>query len=191
MLRFSASAVGDSGIAVDTRAAEGALQPGDAAPLGFGEVHVAGRLTRADGDIVFQGRLTGAYHQACARCLEPAKASFSLDVLWTFVESGSVDAVSMAGEADLEGPFAADERTWSGDEVDLAGAVWEDLVLAAPGKVVCREDCQGLCPVCGVNRNHETCAHAGAAPESAPAGGNKFGKLAELFPDLMKHSSEE
>jgi len=191
MLRFSASAVSDRGLAVDVRATEKAIQPADAAPLGFGDVLVAGRLTRADADIVFQGHLTGAYHQTCARCLEAADAPFSLDVLWTFVESGRVDAVPLTGEDDLAGPFAADERTWSGDEVDLAGATWEELVLAAPGKVLCRDDCRGLCPVCGVNRNRETCAHAGTAPERAPAGNEKFGKLAELFPDLMNHSSEE
>jgi uncharacterized protein len=42
-------------------------------------------------------------------------------------------------------------------EVDLAPYVHEAIVLSAPMVVVCREDCRGLCPSCGVNLNRETC----------------------------------
>jgi uncharacterized protein len=34
----------------------------------------------------------------------------------------------------------------------------EQFYLALPMKPLCREDCKGLCPICGVNRNRETCS---------------------------------
>jgi uncharacterized protein len=44
------------------------------------------------------------------------------------------------------------------DEIDLAHMIWEQIVLALPMKPVCKTDCQGLCPDCGVNRNIKTCS---------------------------------
>jgi uncharacterized protein len=44
------------------------------------------------------------------------------------------------------------------DVINLAELVREQCYLALPMKPLCREDCRGLCPVCGVNRNRETCA---------------------------------
>ncbi|KUL03338.1 MAG: Uncharacterized protein XE12_0521 [Synergistales bacterium 54_9] len=42
--------------------------------------------------------------------------------------------------------------------IDIADQVWETLVMALPEKVLCREDCKGICPVCGSNRNYENCS---------------------------------
>ena len=41
--------------------------------------------------------------------------------------------------------------------IDLGEVMREQFYLALPMKPLCREDCQGLCPVCGINRNRETC----------------------------------
>jgi uncharacterized protein len=43
------------------------------------------------------------------------------------------------------------------DEIDVTGVVEEQFYLALPMKPLCRPDCQGLCPSCGVNWNLETC----------------------------------
>ena len=43
-------------------------------------------------------------------------------------------------------------------EVDLDPYVHEAVVLGTPMIVLCREECRGLCPTCGVNLNRETCA---------------------------------
>jgi uncharacterized protein len=45
----------------------------------------------------------------------------------------------------------------SGDGIELADVVTEQVILAVPMKVVCRTDCRGLCPVCGANLNFEKC----------------------------------
>ena len=46
---------------------------------------------------------------------------------------------------------------YSGEEIDLAPLFTEQVILTLPTRALCREDCKGLCPRCGVNRNHETC----------------------------------
>jgi uncharacterized protein len=43
------------------------------------------------------------------------------------------------------------------DVVDLGELMREQFFLALPMKPLCQEDCRGLCPVCGINRNRETC----------------------------------
>jgi uncharacterized protein len=42
-------------------------------------------------------------------------------------------------------------------EIDIRQDVFDSLILALPTKVICREDCLGLCPHCGVNLNKEEC----------------------------------
>jgi uncharacterized protein len=46
---------------------------------------------------------------------------------------------------------------FSGDGVNLADVVREQVLLSVPMKIVCRPDCRGLCPVCGENRNDKEC----------------------------------
>ena len=46
---------------------------------------------------------------------------------------------------------------FEGDEIDLGELVYEEVLLNIPMKPVCREDCKGLCDICGRNRNIEEC----------------------------------
>ena len=43
------------------------------------------------------------------------------------------------------------------DEIDLSGPIWETLITALPSRVLCSDDCKGLCPQCGANLNKVTC----------------------------------
>ncbi|MCX5757894.1 MAG: DUF177 domain-containing protein [Candidatus Hydrogenedentes bacterium] len=83
-------------------------------------------------------------------------------------------------------PFAADAdgddviRAFTGDEIDLAPAVWEEVVLAAPTKFLCRPDCAGLCPHCGANWNRGTCN----CHETEELDRKGLAGLADLLPKL-------
>ena len=44
-----------------------------------------------------------------------------------------------------------------GDGLDLEELVIADVILSMPAKLLCREDCKGLCPTCGINLNKESC----------------------------------
>ena len=46
---------------------------------------------------------------------------------------------------------------FDGQGIELDDLVKEEILLAVPGHILCREDCKGLCPVCGIDRNRESC----------------------------------
>jgi uncharacterized protein len=116
-----------------------------------GGVPVNVSFYRLGSDLFFHGRFQGEVSGTCARCLE--SYPFTLGKDFTFVlkpQSESAEEGELS-EEDLSFGF------YMGDEVDLAPLVRESLILALPTKPLCREDCRGLCPRCGVNRNAGEC----------------------------------
>jgi uncharacterized protein len=74
----------------------------------------------------------------CMRCLEDAGQEIAVD-------AREVD--QPGGGEELSSPYL--ER----DELDLRGWARDALALALPAQILCREECLGLCPVCGENLN--------------------------------------
>ncbi|HQP29583.1 MAG TPA: DUF177 domain-containing protein, partial [Syntrophales bacterium] len=60
------------------------------------------------------------------------------------------------------------------DTLDLDPIVYEQILLQIPLKILCREDCRGLCPHCGANLNDGPCR----CPEEAVDG--RFSALKKL-----------
>ena len=89
----------------------------------------------------FEARLTGP----CMRCLGTADPTIAVD-------AREVDQAG-AGE-ELDSPYVSQA------ELDLRGWVRDALALALPAQLVCRDDCAGLCPVCGVDLNLAGAQHA-------------------------------
>jgi uncharacterized protein len=57
---------------------------------------------------------------------------------------------------------------YKGDVLDLGGVIREQTLLAQPMKRLCREDCKGVCPTCGSNRNIKSCDCPKEAPPKTP-----------------------
>jgi uncharacterized protein len=110
-------------------------------------------------DVVVQGRLTATIPQTCGRCLEtfPARVDASVDVR-LLPRPATGDSVEL-GRDDLDVDFYVD------DQLDLNRVVETETTLALPMKPLCRDDCRGLCPTCGGNRNLVACACADRAPD--------------------------
>jgi uncharacterized protein len=93
----------------------------------------------------------------CSRCLElfAVPVDSTLDLL--FLPASA----NVARGDDDEQEVREDDvgvSYYKDDEIDLGDVMREQFYLALPMKPLCREDCRGLCPECGVNRNRETCA---------------------------------
>jgi hypothetical protein len=84
---------------------------------------------------------TGVY--TCGRCLTP-------------VEIERKEALSEVYGTEAELPD--DVSPYNGEYIDLTETVRELLILSEPMKVLCRSDCAGLCPECGVNLNEGACS---------------------------------
>lgn len=122
-------------------------EEGDSRPVETG-VHVTGRLSAAGhGRFYFSGRFEGTAATECRRCLTSVHKQVADDVQLLFAESGVEDA----DEDDVVLIPAGDR------ELDLRPAVREEWLLAVPGFALCREECQGLCPTCGADRNTGSC----------------------------------
>src|SRR5574344_1595440 len=109
-----------------------------------GPVRFTGTITNAGDVLLLQGKVTATVKRVCGRCLEEFTATSTAEVLEKYYPAGTV-----ATEADA--------LVYEGDLVDVAAALRESLVLAEPLQVLCKEDCKGLCPVCGANRNLHPC----------------------------------
>jgi uncharacterized protein len=110
-------------------------------------------VPQGDGFMV-TGEFSGALIVPCDRCAEEFELPLSASFEGYEGPGGEKDAEA---EAEDEGHF----RLSAGNpELDVAGLLWEQFLLALPVSPVCREDCRGLCPECGVNRNEKDCACA-------------------------------
>lgn len=117
-----------------------------------GDVDV--RLTASfagTGEIVVRGRIEGELEQACRRCLEPVRTRVGEDVTLVFLSGEEIDEES-EGDAYTFDPTVA--------ELDLGGAVREEMILATNPYVVCDPECRGLCPRCGADLNEGPCSCA-------------------------------
>jgi uncharacterized protein len=76
----------------------------------------------------------------------------------------------LSGDEELRSPYV------EGDELDVAGWARDAISLELPGQVLCREDCAGLCSVCGESLNE-----ADAEEHRHESGGDpRWAKLREL-----------
>jgi uncharacterized protein len=96
-------------------------------------------VSRPSGGFAFRLQFPVHLEGPCMRCLEPG----SLDLE---VESREVDQ-SQTDDEELRSPYVEE------NELDLGRWAHDVAVLAVPTRVLCRPDCAGLCPVCGVSLN--------------------------------------
>lgn len=104
-------------------------------------------------DIRLKGKVGTSLEMACARCLEPVvqEVDRTFDLLYRPL---GVDA----GERERSISGAETEVSYyEGQGFLLQDALREQVLLAAPLKVLCRDDCKGLCSQCGKNWNLERC----------------------------------
>lgn len=105
-------------------------------------------------DIRLSGQLATSLELACARCLEPVTQEIAreFDLLYRPLgsDAGKEEVSVTAAEADI--------GYYRGEGLLLEDVLREQVLLAMPLKVVCRENCKGLCPHCGTNLNFEQCS---------------------------------
>ncbi|BBB93236.1 MAG TPA: DUF177 domain-containing protein [Methylomusa anaerophila] len=118
-----------------------------------GHVKVEGFVTNKGAGSLFevQGMVFATVNQCCSRCLEQVTVNLDLPFVADYREADS-NAADVYDTTDNK-----DIYFFSDDEIDITELIWETLLLSEPLKILCSEDCLGLCPDCGVNLNFTTC----------------------------------
>jgi uncharacterized protein len=127
-----------------------------AAPV---NVHLSGNLRPVGGSYVVMGRYSATGTLSCTRCLEP--------VSWQTGDDFSVEyrrALPREPEVELS-DNELDIAYLDDDALDLCEVAAEQVLLALPMRVVCDDECAGLCPRCGANLNTGACT---CEPENDP-----------------------
>ena len=109
------------------------------------------RLEPAGHRVVLRGLVKALLRTECARCLEEFDLAAEENVFAVYVPQPVDDRQDELEAESLNQEFI------TGEEIDLWPMVYEHLVLGIPIKTLCREDCLGLCPVCGQNKNESKC----------------------------------
>jgi uncharacterized protein len=104
--------------------------------------------------LVARGRVAFRTAMPCARCLAEVRAEHAVDVSEVYLDPRRT-------EDDDEVELGYELRIMEG-LVSLEALVRDAIIGVLPVRVLCREDCAGLCPACGIDRNTETCEHGDA-----------------------------
>lgn len=110
-----------------------------------------GEMVEVEGTVETQIRL------ACSRCLKEYETPLSGRFALTFTRQAP-QVTDESGEEEVE--LSAEEMglvLFHGEELDLGEQIAEQVIMALPMRPLCREECRGLCPQCGVDRNAGEC----------------------------------
>ncbi len=185
-LRVPLSAIPDSGYRVSTLVERSDIRPEGAEDLSVRNIQFQGTLYEAGDDYLFSGIVAGTFEDICGRCLDAVSVPLDVAVHWTFRRNVPEETL----EQTLDSESLTDEEFlfgFDGNEIDLGSRVWEELVLLAPAKYLCRADCAGLCPHCGANLNRDTCA----CPKEESMGNSGLAELGRIFSDLKRQPPKE
>ena len=89
------------------------------------------------------GKVCGTFCAPCGRCLAPVKEEFAIEIDFSVVTSDT--------QSEEETVLA------QGQKIDLGSLAVETVLLNLPLRLLCKEDCKGLCPKCGKDLNGGDC----------------------------------
>ncbi len=146
-------------------------------------VNVVLQVSRLTGHVRIEGKIEGALDVVCHRCL--GTFSYPIDEP---VDVYLVEEEPASREDEEEEELEAEEMIYEffdGEVIDIDQMVAEQIFLSLPVKLLCSEECKGICPRCGVNLNEEPCRC------KADGRGSPFAKLASLKAVLPGSKADE
>jgi uncharacterized protein len=105
-------------------------------------------------DIRLRAGFQGSFEMPCARCLDPVaqRVEEQFDLLFrpTGVDASASEHAISTSDTEI--------GYYDGGRLALEDVLREQVLLSLPARALCQQDCKGLCPHCGTNRNLEVCA---------------------------------
>ena len=122
--------------------------------LQLGEIRWGGTVTRVQSGFLFEAELGYEQELECPRCLHGAKMPVQSEVILVVQTEPAENVEEQERELDGE---ELNVLYLDSDLLDTEPILHEQLQLNIPMRRLCREDCAGLCPSCGVDRNKNDC----------------------------------
>ncbi|MBR1749802.1 MAG: DUF177 domain-containing protein [Ruminococcus sp.] len=108
-------------------------------------INISGRVVNHAGVVEFSARCVFTMKHECDRCLTEFEREYDLSFEHTLVLKSYKDDELVVCE---------------NSELDVDELVISDILLSLPTKILCRDDCKGLCLTCGKNLNEGSCEHS-------------------------------
>lgn len=99
------------------------------------------------------GKLSTAVKGVCSRCLKPVESPVECSFAEQLLYAKDVSLFSHLEVGEVEEKYFI----YDNDTLDITDIVRESILAELPLKILCVEDCQGLCPKCGKNLNNGQC----------------------------------
>jgi uncharacterized protein len=116
----------------------------------IGTVKIEARIDKSVRQIFLQAEIQAEGSFFCDRCIENFHQEMNMVYSMVYVQ-GARSTVDLNKEEEIQ-ILAADMNY-----IDLDDDVRQYILLSIPQKLLCKEDCQGFCPTCGVNKNIASC----------------------------------
>jgi uncharacterized protein len=145
-----------------------------------GPIEGEARMQRTNQGVLVSGEFDATASMMCVRCLDGFEESFHLtfsDMFMPTIEVNSGHPLPRITEDDV---FEIDKH----HHLNLTDALRQQIILALPMQPLCRENCAGLCPICGANHNVTSCQ---CESEIHP----QWGALAELSQNLADNDEQQ
>lgn len=116
-------------------------------------------IQQTESEYFVNGECSATAEMDCARCLEPAQIELHGDIALTAIRPTADDSNKYGSDEEIV-------RLDVNEVLSLDDTIRQALFSEVPLKPLCREDCRGLCPVCGANKNEQECGCESEARDS-------------------------
>jgi uncharacterized protein len=115
---------------------------------------VTAKVRLSGNEVVVNGHVDTRAQVECDRCLQPVEAPVSADFALEYITGSEYESSEVAELTEA----AMSVGVFDGEALDVDEIIKEQILLAVPTRMLCREDCKGICPECGIDRNTGECS---------------------------------
>jgi uncharacterized protein len=117
-------------------------------------VNVTGKVRLAGTELFVNGHIETRARVECDRCLKPIELPVNADFDLQYIPGGAYESSGAVELTQEEMSISV----FDGEAIDVDEIVKEQVLLAVPTRMLCRPDCKGICPDCGIDKNTGDCA---------------------------------
>jgi len=114
---------------------------------------VNGEVRLSGNEVFVNGHIDTRAQVECDRCLKPVELPINVDFTLEYISGSEYESSQTAALTEDEMSVSV----FAGEAIDNDEIVKEQVLLAVPTRMLCREDCKGICPDCGIDRNTGEC----------------------------------